>query len=180
MKDLWRKLRGGQQPQEQEAAPQFPPDIDVELIRLESTYQGRQRARADYPHVDRSGNNMPYDAGEAWQSNPLLLQLAKESYIQGYLDEIVYLDRNDQLHIITTDAQQQGRKHARATYSTPGALDRTGNRIALSAKNTFVSQHSKSPTHVIEIYVNGYVYGYLEEVSRLDNRSLKLGQQPPP
>jgi hypothetical protein len=180
MKDLWRKLRGGQQSQESEAAPQFPPDIDVELIRLESTYQGRQRARADYPNVDRSGNNMPYDAGEAWQSNPLLLQLAKENYTQGYLDEIVYLDRNDQLHIITTDAQEQGRKHVRATYSTPGALDRTGNRIALSAKNTFVSQHAKSPPHVIEIYVNGYVYGYLDEVSRLDNRSLQLGQQPPP
>ncbi len=63
MKDLWRKLRGGQQPQEQEAAPQFPPDTDVELIRLESTYQGRQRARADYPTVDRSGNNIPHDAG---------------------------------------------------------------------------------------------------------------------
>ena len=180
MKDLWRKLRGGQQPQEQEATPQFPPDIDVELIRLESTYQGRQQARADYPTVDRSGNNISHDADEAWQNNPLLVQLAKESYIQGYLDEIVYLDRNDQLHIITTDAQQQGRKHARATYSTPGALDRTGNRIALSAKNTFVSQHAKSPPHVIEIYVNGYVYGYLEEVSRLDNRSLQLGQQPPP
>ena len=176
MKDLWRKLRGGQQPQEQEATPQFPPDIDVELIRLESTYQGRQRARADYPTVDRSGNNMPYDAGEAWQSNPLLLQLAKESYIQGYLDEIVYLDRNDQLHIITTDAQQQGRKHARATYSTPGALDRTGNRIAIAAKNNYISQHSKPPPHIIEIYVNGYVYGYLDEVTRLDSRSLQLGQ----
>ena len=180
MKDLWRKLRGGQQSQESEAAPQFPPDIDVELIRLESTYQGRQRARADYPTVDRSGNNIPHDAGEEWQSNPLLLQLAQKNYTQGYLDEIVYLDRNDQLHIITTDAQQQGRKHARATYSTPGAIDRTGNRIAISAKNTFVSQHSKSPPHITEIYVNGYVYGYLDEVSRLDNRSLQLGQQPPP
>jgi len=180
MKDLWRKLLGGQQPQDSEAAPQFPPDTDVELIRLESTYQGRQRARADYPTVDRSGNNIPHDAGEAWQSSPLLVQLAKESYIQGYLDEIVYLDRNDQLHIITTDAQQQGRKHARATYSTPGALDRTGNRIAISARNLFVSQHSKSPPHMIEIYINGYVYGYLDEVSRLDNRSLQLGQQPPP
>ena len=180
MKDLWRKLRGGQQPQESEAAPQFPPDIDVELIRLESTYQGRQRARADYPNVDRSGNNIPHDAGEEWQSNLLLLQLAQKNYTQGYLDEIVYLDRNDQLHTITTDAQQQGRKHARATYSTPGAIDRTGNRIAISAKNTFVSQHSKSPSHITEIYVNGYVYGYLDEVSRLDNRSLQLGQQPPP
>ena len=180
MKDLWRKLRGGQQSQKQEATPQFPPDTDVEFIRLESTYQGRQQARADYPNVDRSGNNIPHDAGEAWQSSPLLVQLAKESYIQGYLDEIVYLDRNDQLHIITTDAQQQGRKHARATYSASGAIDRTGNRIAISARNLFVSQHSKSPPHMIEIYINGYVYGYLDEVSRLDNRSLQLGQQPPP
>jgi len=173
MKDLWRKIRGVQQPQESDAAPQFPPDTDVELIRLESTYQGRQRARVDYPTVDRSGNNIPHDAGEALQSSPLLVQLAKESYIQGYLDEIVYLDRNDQLHIITTDAQQQGRKHARATYSTPGALDRTGNRIALSAKNTFVRQHAKSPSHMVEIYVNNYVYGYLDEITRLDNRNLQ-------
>ena len=180
MKDLWRKLRRGQQPQEQEPAPQFPPNTDAELIRLESNYQGRQRARADYPNVDRSGNNIPNDAGEAWQSSPLLVQLAEEGYIQGYLDEIAYLDRNDQLHILTTDAQQQGRKHARATYSTPGSLDRTGNRIASSARNLFVSQHSKSPPHIIEIYINGYVYGYLEEVTRLDNRSLQLGQQPPP
>lgn len=180
MKDLWRKLRGGQQPQEREAAPQFPPDIDVELIRLESTYQGRQRARADYPHVDRSGKTIPHDGGEAWQSNPLLVQLAQESYTQGYLDEIGYLERNDELHLLTIDAQQQGRKHARTLYSSSGALDRTGNRIALSAKNTFVSQHAKSPAHITEIYVNSYVYGYLEEVARLDNRSLQLGQQPPP
>ena len=88
MKDLWRKLRRGQQPQEQEPAPQFPPNTDAELIRLESIYQGRQRARADYPNVDRSGNNIPNDAGEAWQSSPLLVQLAEEGYIQGYLDEI--------------------------------------------------------------------------------------------
>ena len=180
MKDLWRKLRRGQQPQEQEPAPQFPPNTDAELIRLESIYQGRQRARADYPNVDRSGNTIPNDAGEAWQSSPLLVHLAEEGYIQGYLDEIAYLDRNDQLHILTTDAQQQGRKHARATYSTPGSLDRTGNRIASSARSLFVSQHSKSPSHIIEIYINGYVYGYLEEVTRLDNRSLQLGQQPPP
>ena len=180
MKDLWRKLRGGQQPQEQEAASQFPPDTDAEFIRLESTYQGRQRARADYPNVDRSGNNIPNDAGKAWQNNPLLVQLAEEGYTQGYLDEITYLDRNDQLHILTVDAQQEGRKYARTTHSIPGVLDRTGNRIALSAKNTFVSQHSKSPPHMVEIYVNSYVYGYLDEVTRLDNRSLQLGQQPPP
>src|SRR5437588_12344391 len=127
MKDLWRKLRGGQQPQKQEVASQFPPDTDAEFIRLESIYQGRQRARADYPNVDRSWNNIPDDAGEAWQSNPLLVHLAEEGYIQGYLDEIAYLDRNDQLHILTIDAQQQGRKHARVAYSTSGSLDRTGN-----------------------------------------------------
>src|SRR2546423_15654685 len=74
MKDLWRKLRGGQQPQESEAAPQFPPDIDEELIRLESTYQGRQRAPADYPNVDRRGNNTSQDADAAWRSNPFLVQ----------------------------------------------------------------------------------------------------------
>ena len=81
MKDLWRKLRGGQQPQESEAAPQFPPDIDVELIRLESTYQGRQRARADYPNVDRSGNTIANDAGEAWQRSPFLVQLAEQGVL---------------------------------------------------------------------------------------------------
>ncbi|OLE32924.1 MAG: hypothetical protein AUG45_08710 [Ktedonobacter sp. 13_1_20CM_3_54_15] len=67
MKDLWRKLRRGQQPQEQDPAPQFPPHTDAEFIRLERIYQGRQRARADYPNVDRSGNTIPNDAGEAWQ-----------------------------------------------------------------------------------------------------------------
>ncbi len=36
-----------------------------------------------------------------------------------------------------------------------------------------MSQHSKSPPHIIEIYINGYMYGYLEEVTRLDNRSLQ-------
>jgi len=172
MKDLWRKLRG-QQSQKQDTPSQFPPDTDVELIQLESTYQGRQRARADYPNVDRSGNTMPYDAGEAWQSHPLLVQLAEEAYTQGYRDEIVYLERNDQLHSLAIDAQQEGKKHARATYSRPDDLDRTGNRIALSAKNTFVRQHAKSPSHMVEIYVNNYVYGYLDEITRLDNRNLK-------
>jgi hypothetical protein len=170
MKDLWRKLRGGQQPQKQEATPQFSPDIDVGLIQLESTYQGRQRARADYPNVDRSENSIPYDAGEAWQSYPLLVQLSEEAYTEGYRDEIVYLDRNDQLHILTIDAQQEGRKHARATYSRPDDLDRTGERIALSAKNMFVRQHAKSPSHIVEIYVNNYVYGYIDEIARLDDR----------
>ena len=97
----------------------------------------------------------------------------EQGYIQGYLDELASLERNDQLHILSTDAQQQGRKHARATYSTPGSLDRTGNRIARSARSLFVSQHAKSPPHIIEIYINGYVSGYLEEVTRLDNRSLQ-------
>ncbi len=173
MKDLWRKLRGGQQSQKQEATPQFPPETDGGLIQLESTYQGRQRARADYPNVDRSGNNISYDAGEAWQSNPLLVQLAEEAYTQGYRDEIAYLDRNDQLHSLAIDAQQEGKKHARATYSRPDDLDRTGNRIALSAKNTFARQHAKSPSHMVEIYVNNYVYGYLDEITRLDNRNLQ-------
>lgn len=172
MKDLWRKLRGGQQSQKQEATPQFPPDTDVGLIQLESTYQGRLRARADYPHGDQSGKTISYDAGEAWQSNPLLVQLAEEAYTQGYRDEMAYLERNDQLHSLAVDAQQEGKKHARATYSRPDDLDRTGNRIALSAKNTFARQHAKSPSHMVEIYVNNYVYGYLDEITRLDNRNL--------
>src|SRR5207248_4751143 len=154
MKDLWRKLRRGQQPQEQEPAPQFPPNTDAELIRLESIYQGRQRARADYPNVDRSGNTIPNDAGEAWQSSPLLVQLAEEGYIQGYLDEIAYLERNDQLHILTTDAQQQGRKHPRATYSTPSSLDRTRNRTARSRRRILVNQHPNPPSQSMQIYEN--------------------------
>ena len=173
MKDLWRKLRGGQQSQKQEATPQFPPETDVGLIQLESTYQGRQRAREDYPNVDRSGNTRPYDLGEAWQSHPLLVQLAEEAYAEGYRDEIDYLERNDQLHSLSIDAQQEGRKQARATYSRPDDLDRTGNRIALSAKNTFVRQHAKAPSHLVEIYVNSYIYRYLDEIGRLDHRNLK-------
>ncbi len=74
---------------------------------------------------------------------------------------------------LAIDAQQEGKKHARATYSRPDDLDRTGNRIALSAKNTFARQHAKSPSHLVEIYVNNYVYGYLDEITRLDNRNLQ-------
>jgi len=83
MKELWRKLRGGQQSQKQEAPPQFPPETDGGLIQLESTYQGRLRARADYPNVDRSGKNISYDAGEAWQSNPLLCPIGRGSLHSG-------------------------------------------------------------------------------------------------
>src|SRR2546421_8136160 len=90
MKDLWRKLRRGQQPQEQEPAPQFPPNTDAELIRLESIYQGRQRARSHSPYVDRSGHNIPHDARGTSQRSSLLAQLAEEGYTQRYLDEIAY------------------------------------------------------------------------------------------
>jgi hypothetical protein len=182
MKNLFdRFLRRNQEPESQSATES---NVDPDLIRIESTYKGRQAARAQYPNVDRSGDRIRREASEVPKEgeelSPQLEQVFVQGYVFGYLDEIQYLDRGDEMHIFATDAEQQGRQRAREIYPQNDPIDRTGSIVASLARHTWNTTHPRTPAFQRDTFANAFVYGYLDEVQRLDNWAIKKGGEPHP
>lgn len=182
MKNLFDRFRRrNQEPENQSTTAS---DVDSDLIRLESTYKGRQAARAEYPNVDRSGDRIRREAGESPREGeplpPQLEQVFVQGYVFGYLDEIQYLDNGDEMHIFATDAEHQGRQRAREIYPLNDPIDRTGTIVASFARHTWNTTHPRTPAYQRDTFANAFVYGYLDEVQRLDNWAIRKGGEPHP